>query len=320
MPQLPGANDVAGQPSAGWTIGQCASLACLLEATAPKPGNVHRGADFEDVTYPEFIASGIAIAPVLERASEVPLGATVLAAVQASRQVSATNTHLGTILLLAPLAAVPRGEPLTAGVRRVLAGLSPQDARDVYAAIRLARPGGLGQVAEADVNSSAAPEDLLAAMRLAAERDLVARQYAENFRQVFDCVVPWLSQAFAELGNLDAAIVHVQLRLIERLSRQPDFPQVLGRHARPQRGLGRAYPGRRTARQRSLPAAAGRFRFLASFGRPPAEPGHDRRSDRRGPVRPPAGRPAPPAALRPGRWDRLLEHGRMSRLGRLGLA
>lgn len=144
----------------------------------------------------------------------MPLGATVLAAVQASRQVSATNTHLGTILLLAPLAAVPRGEPLTAGVRRVLGGLSSQDAGDMYAAIRLARPGGLGQVAEADVNSAAAPEDLLAAMRLAAERDLVARQYAENFRQVFECVVPWLSQAFAELGNLDAAIVHVQLRLM----------------------------------------------------------------------------------------------------------
>ena len=37
------------------------ALACLLEATAPKPGNVHRGADFADVTYPEFVVSGFAI-------------------------------------------------------------------------------------------------------------------------------------------------------------------------------------------------------------------------------------------------------------------
>ncbi len=91
-----------------WSIGQCAALACLLEATAPKPGNVHRGADFEDVTYPEFVASGIAIAPVMERAVGKPLGQTVLAAVRAARTISPTNTHLGTILLLAPLAAVPR--------------------------------------------------------------------------------------------------------------------------------------------------------------------------------------------------------------------
>ena len=52
-----------------WTIGQCVALATLLEATAPKPGNVHRGADFEDVTYPEFVAAGIAIAPVLDIAA-----------------------------------------------------------------------------------------------------------------------------------------------------------------------------------------------------------------------------------------------------------
>jgi triphosphoribosyl-dephospho-CoA synthase len=42
-------------------IGQCATLACFLEATAPKPGNVHRGADFDDLTYPDLIASAIMI-------------------------------------------------------------------------------------------------------------------------------------------------------------------------------------------------------------------------------------------------------------------
>ncbi len=31
------------------------SHGCLLEATAPKPGNVHRGADFEDLTYVDFL-------------------------------------------------------------------------------------------------------------------------------------------------------------------------------------------------------------------------------------------------------------------------
>ena len=31
-----------------------ATLACLWEATAAKPGNVHRGADFEDMTAEDF--------------------------------------------------------------------------------------------------------------------------------------------------------------------------------------------------------------------------------------------------------------------------
>ena len=43
------------------SIGQCASLACLLEVSAPKPGNVHRGADFEDMTFADFAASRFAI-------------------------------------------------------------------------------------------------------------------------------------------------------------------------------------------------------------------------------------------------------------------
>jgi triphosphoribosyl-dephospho-CoA synthase len=202
------------------TIGQCAALATLLEATAAKPGNVHRGADFEDVTYPEFVAAGIAIAPALEAAVGRPLGATILAAVEATRRVTPRNTNLGTILLLAPLAAVPRPQSLAAGVATVLSGLSADDARDCYAAIRLAAPGGLGRVDEADVEATA-PGDLLAAMRLAAERDLVARQYADGFRQVFKCVVPWLSAGLtAGMAPLDA-IVHVHLRLMS------EFPDSL---------------------------------------------------------------------------------------------
>ncbi len=212
-----GAADPASTGGKPWSIGQCVALACLLEATAPKPGNVHRGADFEDVTYPEFVASGIAIAPVLERTVGVPLGQSVLEAVEATRAVTATNTNLGTILLLAPLAAVPRNRPLAAGVAQVLRQLSAQDARNVYAAIRLARPGGLGRVVEADVNLGEPPDDLMAAMRLAADRDLVARQYAEDFRQVFTCVVPWLEKALGDNLPLDAAIVRVQLELMRAL-------------------------------------------------------------------------------------------------------
>ena len=46
---------------------------------------------------------------------------TILAAIQATRQVVATNTNLGIVLLLAQLAAVPRGETLRPGGERIRA-------------------------------------------------------------------------------------------------------------------------------------------------------------------------------------------------------
>src|SRR5262245_2532171 len=132
-------------------VGLCAQVACLWEATARKPGNVHRFRDFAGVTYLDFALSAAAVAPVLARAPGRPVGATVLEAVRATRAGTGSNTNLGIVLLLAPLAGVPEGEGLRAGVRRVLRGLTGDDARLAYDGIRLARPGGLGEVAEQDV-------------------------------------------------------------------------------------------------------------------------------------------------------------------------
>lgn len=205
--------------TANLSIGQCGTLACLLEISAPKPGNVHRGADFEDMTYLDMMASAVAIAPALDAAGAADrLGKCVLDAALATRRVTATNTNLGTLLLLAPMAMVPRDEPLRTSVARVLQDLDAEDARLVYEAIRVAQPGGLGKVKEADV-SGPPPSDLLSAMRLAADRDLVARQYTDGFSEVLNVVLPWLQEGLAQSWSLAEAIVHVQMRM---MSRYPD--------------------------------------------------------------------------------------------------
>src|SRR5213076_2452812 len=94
------------------SIGQCATLACLLEATAPKVGNVHRGADFDDTTFTDFAVSAVAIAPAMEAAATIGVGRAVRDAVAATRQFTTTNTNLGMVLLFVPLAAVRRAERL----------------------------------------------------------------------------------------------------------------------------------------------------------------------------------------------------------------
>ncbi len=203
------------------TIGQCASVACLLEVSAAKPGNVHRGTDFEDLTYLDFVTSAVVIAPAFDAAAAGSrVGETVLAAVEATRRAVSTNTNLGTILLLAPLAMTPETERLSEGVARVLAGLNADDARLVYRAIRLTKPGGLGQVDEADVRGEP-PRDLLSAMRLAADRDLVARQYVNRFAEVLGNVVPWLDEGLRQGWTLSDTIIRAQLRLMS------EFPDSL---------------------------------------------------------------------------------------------
>lgn len=208
----------AGPPT---TTGTCATLACLWEATAPKPGNVYRGADFEDLSYVDFLTSAAVIGPVLQQAPALGVGASVLDAVQRTREAVATNTNLGMLLLLAPLAAVPRDLPLRVGLSGVLKSLTGADATDVFAAIRLAQPGGLGSAGKADVNDTADAEvSLLEAMQLAANRDLVARQFSNDFAQVF-AVADHLEQVVQDGWPLSEAIVRAFLQLLA------DFPDSL---------------------------------------------------------------------------------------------
>jgi triphosphoribosyl-dephospho-CoA synthase len=200
------------------TPGRLAELACLFEVTAMKPGNVHRFADLPGLHYADFVASAAAIAGPLDRALSLGVGAVVLAAVEATRRVVSTNTNLGIVLLLAPLAAVPEGVDLAEGVERVLAETTIADACLVYRAIRLAQPGAMGEVPDQDL-SGEPTITLRAVMSLAAERDLIARQYANGFHEVFREGLPALRESLREGQALETAIVAAYLHL---LARHPD--------------------------------------------------------------------------------------------------
>ena len=220
------------------SIGQLAALACIWEVTARKPGNVHRYQDFTDVGLVDFLASAIALIPVLDRAVGRPVGETVLDAVQATRTLVASNTNLGIILLLSPLAAVSADENLRTGLEKVLAGLTVDDSRSVYQAIRLAQPGGLARVPEQDV-STEPTLPLREIMALAAGRDLIALQFVNSFQEVFDEGLPVLRQGLDNTGCLEDAIIWTHLTL---LGMHPD--SLIAR----KRGLAEAEEASRLAR------------------------------------------------------------------------
>jgi triphosphoribosyl-dephospho-CoA synthase len=194
-------------------VGLCAQLACIWEVTARKPGNVHRYQDFADLTYMDFVLSAAAIAPVLETATERRVGDTILEGIRATRRLIETNANLGILLLLAPLAAVPREQNLRGDLQRILADLDRDDARVVYEAIRLARPGAMGTVPDQDV-SAEPTQTLLHVMSLAAHRDLIARQYVSGFRDVFDEGVSALNEGLESARTLEGAILACHLRLM----------------------------------------------------------------------------------------------------------
>ena len=209
-------------------LGELAQLACLLEVNAPKPGNVSPLSGFDDATYDDFVLSSAAINAPLGSAGTRPLGETILLAIRATRERTSTNTNLGIVLLLAPLARAAAAvvttrewldrrvidkKPLRAALAGVLAATTVDDARHTYAAIRLASPGGLGAADSQDVADDPTVS-LTHAMRLAADRDGIAREYATDFRATFEVAVPALDAARRDGLDWNDAIVETYLTLL----------------------------------------------------------------------------------------------------------
>lgn len=160
--------------------------ACYREIDALKPGNVHRFADGHSMSAAQFFASAQASAGAIADPA-LSVGARILGAVEATRDAVETNTNLGIVLLCAPLAkaATSGNVDLRAALQNTLHALDIDDARAAFAAIVLAKPGGLGSAAKHDVTGE--PDvTLLEAMRAAAEHDRIARQYATGFADIFE--------------------------------------------------------------------------------------------------------------------------------------
>jgi triphosphoribosyl-dephospho-CoA synthase len=212
-------------------IARLAHMACVLEACAPKPGNVNRCHDFADTSLEDFLVSAAATGPAFENASQMEVGRIIWQATVDTRQRVHVNTNLGITLLLAPLVKACVSGIKVAGqgttlvkdigyVRKrlhsILESLTVEDACLAFAAIRLARPGGLGQVPNADVSEEPSVT-LLEAMALAKDRDAIAREYATDFEITFEIGLPALKEVLATGEGFFSAIVHTFLTILKRV-------------------------------------------------------------------------------------------------------
>ena len=208
------------KPLANHKIAWAAQIACLLEASAEKPGNVTRSKDFSDSCYEDFLVSAMAIGRAFQNAADASVGETIRCAVTDTQRLVGTNTNLGMVLLLAPLAkAAGKGHSkgLRAAVTQVLHALTIEDAELAYEAIRLAVPAGLGEVEHYDVRNEKIDITLRDAMMLAQDRDTVAREYITSFENTFILGYPTLRRHWDQGHRLSDSIVQTFFTILAQV-------------------------------------------------------------------------------------------------------
>jgi triphosphoribosyl-dephospho-CoA synthase len=232
-------------------VSRCLELAMLLEVSANKPGNVTFATGFEGTRVEHFLASAVAASVWFEdaasrgiRVSGKKLGVGDVEMGQIIRDCTddinawqkGGNTLLGTVILLVPV-AVAAGMTQAAGnfgfdlarlrenLRLIVESTTAEDAVHLYEAIDIAKPGGLNEASDFDVNDSASKERLLRenislfeVFKIASDYDDICSEWVRNYPITFDLGYPYL-KAQLELGGLNKAVVHTFLKI---LSEYPD--------------------------------------------------------------------------------------------------
>ena len=211
---------------------QCAVLAMLFElSSSPKPGNVDRCHDFSDIGFHHFLASAVSSYPVFRKAAQGlgRPGSLILEGVQAWKDWNvSSNTHFGSLVLMIPIAlaagtASRQGGDLESDLPEILEKTTVQDAVDFYRAFELAG----ARVTEVELFSLMDPgsenalcqseKPLLELMRLSMGHDIVAREWATNYRRSF-LLAERLAEQTEKFGLNDGVV----RTFLEALAEVPD--------------------------------------------------------------------------------------------------
>lgn len=221
------------------SVADAVRWACVLEATSPKPGNVHPTASFSDLKYADFVVAAEITALEIagpDMTAEAGFGDRLLQTIVRTTERTGTNVNLGIALLINPLVmavescqwkgqAISQAE-LARQLSSQLRGIDGKNSVLAYKAIGLAMAGGIA-IGESDEAGSemdaqselACHDDFLEGMRRAAHRDQIAWEYANDFRGILGDVVPSLRDHLSASGDWLTAIQRTSVQL---LSEQPD--------------------------------------------------------------------------------------------------
>ncbi len=189
-------------------IAKIAQIASALEVSGyPKPGNVHRTRNYEDMVFEDFIISGIVIGDTIREATknvniENPcLGKYILNAVKETDNWIKNNTNLGIVMMIIPIACATaisnNFNEIRPNIVKLMKSTSVEDACDLYDAINIADAGGMGNQDEYDVASTNAKEELKAnkqtmwdVLKISAPWDRLANEMTSDMPVVFEIGYP----------------------------------------------------------------------------------------------------------------------------------
>lgn len=161
-----------------WNVVRAFLLGPLLEVVLPKPGNVSRYHDFNDLTIYNFLFADTAIVSVYYEAvrtaefvrsgelapSDSGIGTLIKRAVKISKSVQDANPNFGVIVLGIPLAmgAVLSKNLMEAGKKagELIKSSTVRDTMELYEAVRMANPKGIPSNVKYDVYSDSSFEEL----------------------------------------------------------------------------------------------------------------------------------------------------------------
>jgi len=228
-------------------VSRSLQLAVLLEVSAyPKPGNVHRTSNFHQTSYEHYLASAVALMPhfahAAYRGAKASQNKVALSRVGIGKIIKETvtdinvwqhggNTLLGSVILLVPMATAA-GFMLTEssrfsvdGLRRdlkhVVENTSTDDALNLYDAIALAQPGGLGKSPQLDVTDAKSKQEILEkhislfdVFKISAPWDSVSNEWVTNYPITFDIGYPFFFQQLNGTRDINAVTVNTYLKIL----------------------------------------------------------------------------------------------------------
>ena len=217
-------------------IAKIAQIASALEVSGyPKPGNVHRTRDYDDMVFEDFIISGIVIGDTIREATtdvdiENPqLGKYILNAVAQTDKWIKNNTNLGIVMMTTPIAVAAAisdtFDEIRPNIVKLMKNTSVDDACDLYDAINIADAGGMGDQEEYDVASDNAKQELRQnnqtmwdVLKISAPWDMLAREMTSDMPAVFAIGYPTYHKLKKEKSLNDACV----LTFLTILSEVPD--------------------------------------------------------------------------------------------------
>lgn len=221
------------------TIAKIAQIASCLEVSGfPKPGNVHRTRDYDDMVFEDFLISGVVIGDTIRELAEntdennlskTELGKYILEAVLETDKWIANNTNLGIVMLMIPIsasAAISNNfNELRENIVKLMENTTVEDAINLYKAINIADAGGMGEQDEYDVaNENAANElrknnqTMYDVLEISAPWDRLASELTTNLPVCFDIGYKEYSKLNKKTTLNNSAV----LTFLKILSKVPD--------------------------------------------------------------------------------------------------